>query len=50
MYQLNHSVTFSGQPIGSEDKEFLNQMIKALDIIIDRRSKKKELVKWKAKP
>jgi len=28
---------FSGKPIGSE--EFLNQMVEALDIIVDRRSK-----------
>jgi len=32
-------VTFSGRPIGSE--EFLNQMIKVLDIIIDRRLKER---------
>ena len=34
MCQVNNSVTFSGEPIGSE--EFLNQMIKALGITIDR--------------
>ena len=39
MYQVNNSVTFSVKPIGSE--EFLNQMIEALDIIIDRRPKGK---------
>ena len=38
MCQVNNSVTFSGQPIGSE--EFLNQMIETLGItIIDRRPK-----------
>jgi len=37
VYQVNNSVTFSRKPIGSE--EFLNQMIEALDIIIDRRPK-----------
>ena len=48
MYQVNNSVTFSGQPmIGSE--EFLNQMVVALGITIDRRPKE-DLVKWKAKP
>jgi len=35
--QVNNSVTFSGQPIGSE--EFLNQMIEALGIIINKRPK-----------
>jgi len=39
VYQVNNSVTFSVKPIGSE--EFLNQMIEALDIIIDRRPKGK---------
>ena len=35
MYQLNNSVTFIGRPvIGSE--EFLNQMVEALDITVDR--------------
>jgi len=34
---LNNSVAFRGKPTGSE--EFLNQMDKALGIIIDRRSK-----------
>jgi len=37
VYQFNNSVTFSGKPIGSE--EFLNQMVEALDIIVDRRPK-----------
>jgi len=32
-----------------ESKEFLNQMVEALDIIIDRLLKE-DLVKWKAKP
>jgi len=40
-------VTFSGKPIGSE--EFLNRMVEALGIIIDRRPKK-DLVRWKVKP
>jgi hypothetical protein len=39
MSQLNISVIFSGKPIGSE--EFLNRMVKALGIIIDRRQKGK---------
>jgi hypothetical protein len=37
VYQVNNSVTFSGQPMGSE--KFLIQMIEALGIIIDRRPK-----------
>ena len=37
MYQVNNSVTFSGKSIGSE--EFLNQMVEALGITIDRRPK-----------
>ena len=37
VYYLNNSVTFSGKPIGSE--EFLNRIVEALDIIIDRRPK-----------
>ena len=41
-YQVNNPVTFSGQPIGSE--EFLNWMVEALGIIIDRRPKE-EFVK-----
>ena len=39
MYQVNNSVTFSGKPIGSE--EFLNRMVAALGIIMDRRPKGK---------
>ncbi|MCK4377458.1 MAG: hypothetical protein KAV97_04505 [Actinomycetia bacterium] len=39
MYQVNNSVTFSGKPIGSE--EFLNQMVVALGIIIDRHPKER---------
>ncbi len=38
---LSNSVTFSGQPIGSE--EFLNQMVEALGITIDRRPKGRPL-------
>ena len=34
MYQVNHSVNFSGKPIGSE--EFFNQVFEVLGIIIDR--------------
>jgi hypothetical protein len=34
MCQINNSVSFSRQPIGSE--ESLNQMVKALGITIDR--------------
>jgi hypothetical protein len=34
VYQENNSVIFSGKPIGSE--EFLDQMVEALGIIIDR--------------
>jgi len=37
MYLLSNSVTFSEKPIRS--KEFLNHMIEALGIIIDRRPK-----------
>ncbi|MBA7557262.1 hypothetical protein ES705_50008 [subsurface metagenome] len=37
MCQVNNSVTFSGQPIGFE--EFLNRMVEALGIIIDRHPK-----------
>ncbi len=37
MCQVNNSVTFIGKPIGFE--EFLNQMVEALGIIIDRRPK-----------
>ena len=39
MYQVNNSVTFSGQPIVFA--EFLNQMVEKLGIIIDRRPKEK---------
>ena len=39
MYQVNNSITFRGKPMGSE--EFLNQMVEALDIIIDRRPKER---------
>jgi len=35
--QVNNSVTFCEKSIGSE--EFLNQMVEALGIIIDRRPK-----------
>jgi len=35
--QVNNSVTFSGKPI--ESKEFFNQKVEALGIIIDRRPK-----------
>ena len=34
VYQVNNSVTFRGISIGPE--EFLNQMVKALGIVIDR--------------
>jgi len=34
MCQFNNSEPFSGKPVGSE--EFLNQMVEALGIIIDR--------------
>ena len=37
MCQVKNSVTFHEKPIGSE--EFLNRMVEALDIIIDRRPK-----------
>jgi len=37
--QLNNLVAFSGKPMGSE--EFLNQMVEALDIIIDRHPKER---------
>ena len=39
MYQVNNSVAFSGKPIGSE--EFLNQMVEALGITIDRHPKER---------
>ena len=37
MCQVNNSVTFKEKPIGTE--EFLNQIVEALDITVDRRSK-----------
>jgi hypothetical protein len=37
VYQVNNLITFSGKPIRSE--EFLNQIVEALGITIDRRSK-----------
>jgi len=37
LYQVNNLETFRGKPIDSE--EFLNQMVEALGIIIDRRPK-----------
>jgi len=37
MCQVNNSVTHCRKPIGSE--EFLNQMVEALGITIDRRPK-----------
>ena len=37
MCQVNNSVTFNRKPIESE--EFLNRMVEALGIIIDRRPK-----------
>ena len=37
MCQVNKSVTFREKPIGLE--EFLDQIVEALSIIIDRRSK-----------
>jgi len=39
LYQLNNSVTFSGKLVWSE--EFLNQMVEALGIIIDRGPKER---------
>jgi len=45
--QANNSVTFSRKPIESE--EFLNQMIEALGIIIDRRPEGRPR-KMEAKP
>ena len=39
MYKVNDSVSLSKKPIGSE--EFLNQMIEALGIIIDRHPKER---------
>jgi len=37
MYQVNNLVIFSGKPMGSG--EFLNQMVEALGITIDRHPK-----------
>jgi len=37
--QINNSVSFSEKPIGFQ--EFLNQMVEALGIIIDRRTKER---------
>ena len=37
MYQVNNSLIFCGKPTRSE--EFLNRMVEALSIIIDRRPK-----------
>jgi len=37
VYQVNNLVTFSEKPI--ESAEFLNHMVEALGIIIDRRPK-----------
>jgi len=39
VYQLNNSVIFNGKPIVSE--EFINQIIEALGIIIDRPPKER---------
>ena len=39
MYQVNNSVIFNGKPVESED--FLNQIVEALGIVIDRRPKEK---------
>jgi len=47
VYQVNNSVIFCGKPIGFE--EFLNQMVEALDIIIED-VLKEDLGKCKAKP
>ena len=45
MFQLNNSVTFCGKPIESE--EFINQIVEALGIIIDRRPKGRPCKKGK---
>ena len=37
VYQVNNSVTFRGKP--RESEEFLNRMVGALDITIDRHPK-----------
>ncbi len=39
MCQVNNSVTFNGKPM--EFEEFLNRIVEALGIIIDRRPKGK---------
>ena len=39
MYQVNNSLTFHGKLIESE--EFLNRMVEALSIIIDRSPKER---------
>lgn len=39
MCQVNNSIIFSGKPIGRG--EFLNRMVEALGIIIDRHPKRK---------
>ena len=39
MYQVNNPVTLNGQPIVSE--EFINQMVEASGIIIDRHPKER---------
>ena len=39
MCQVNNSVTFSGQPIRSE--EFFKQMVEALGITVDTRPKER---------
>lgn len=36
-YRVNNSIFFSGKPMATE--EFINRMVEALDIIIDRSSK-----------
>jgi len=37
MYQINNSVTFSGEPIGLE--ELFNRIVEVLGITVDRRPK-----------
>jgi hypothetical protein len=39
VYQVNNSLIFRGKPIESE--EFLNQIVEALGIILDKRPKGK---------
>jgi len=43
--QVNNLVIFIGKPIGTE--EFINQMVDALGITIDRRSKERTRKKGK---